>query len=63
MSETGFVDFLVGGEEQGACGVVIELKPLFTKYNDHELRRTPLKPHDQRGHLRQELRDVPRGQP
>lgn len=37
----GFVDFLVGGEEQGAGGVVVELKPLFTKYHDQELRRTP----------------------
>ena len=27
----GFVDFIIGGEEHGGGGIVIELKPLFTK--------------------------------
>ncbi|MDR3405277.1 MAG: hypothetical protein P4L99_22475 [Chthoniobacter sp.] len=52
----GFVDFLVGGEEQGAGGVVIELKPLFTKYNLLELRRTPLKPANHRQQVKKYLR-------
>ena len=52
----GFVDFLVSGEEQGAGGVVIELKPLFTKYNDAELRRTPLKPANHRAQVKKYLR-------
>jgi len=52
----GFVDFLVGGEEQGAGGVVVELKPLFTKYNDAELRRSPLKPANHRAQVKKYLR-------
>lgn len=52
----GFVDFLVGGEEQGAGGVVIELKPLFTKYNLFELRRTPLKPAHHKPQVKKYLR-------
>jgi mRNA-degrading endonuclease HigB of HigAB toxin-antitoxin module len=52
----GFVDFLVGGEEQGAGGVVIELKPLFTKYNLFELRRTPLKPANHKPQVKKYLR-------
>ncbi len=52
----GFVDFLVGGEEQGAGGVVVELKPLFTKYHDHELRRAPLKPANHRAQVKKYLR-------
>ncbi len=52
----GFVDFLVGGEEQGAGGVVIELKPLFTKLNLFELRRTPLKPANHRQQVKKYLR-------
>src|SRR3989442_5462123 len=39
----GFVDFLVG-EEHGSGGVVIELKPLFAKYDDTQIRRHPVKP-------------------
>ena len=39
----GFVDFIIGGEEHGGGGIVIELKPLFTKYSVTELRRGTLK--------------------
>ncbi len=52
----GFVDFLVGGEDQSAGGVVIKLKPLFNKYNLFELRRTPLKPANHRQQVKKYLR-------
>ena len=52
----GFVDFLVGGEEQGVGGVVIELKPLFNKYNLFELRRTALRPQNHKAQVRKYLR-------
>ena len=38
----GFVDFLVG-EEHGSGGVLIELKPLFTKFDETCVRRHPVK--------------------
>ena len=38
----GFVDFIIGGEEHGGGDIVIELKPLFTKYSASELRRGTL---------------------
>ena len=39
----GFVDFIIGGEEHGGGGVVVELKPLFKKYDDTRLNRFPIK--------------------
>ena len=47
----GFVDFLVG-EEHGSDGVLIELKPLFTKSDDAHIRRHPLKPDSHKAQVR-----------
>src|SRR5439155_10047939 len=51
----GFIDFLVG-EEHGSGGVLIELKPLFTKPDDTQLRRHPVKPDQHKPQVRKYLR-------
>jgi hypothetical protein len=51
----GFVDFLVG-EEHGSGGVLIELKPLFTKPNETHVRRHPVTPQNHKPQVKKYLR-------